>query len=194
MASFQFGVRVRTAAVLVGLSTVAVLGASSLMAGCSSSSDSSTPDAASQVCPVTIANAINTPACTSDREVCIVGFVCPGELNEIATCTCTAAAWACTDHDGNPITDPTAGTTCTALGGGNDKQCPADENSASFAGCTTPGLICSYPGATCPGTTKVNTDTCQCDGAGDGGLEYHCDQPSCLAPPTDSGTPDSGDH
>jgi hypothetical protein len=109
--------------------------------------------------------------------------VCPGELNEVATCTCTSSAWACTDHTGAPITDPTAGTTCTALGGGNDKQCPADENSANFAGCTTSGLICSYAGATCPDAGAPNTDTCQCVGAGDGGLEYRCNQPVCTTGP-----------
>ena len=187
MASFQF--RVRTAVALVALSTVSVLGASSFMAGCSSSSDSSTPDAASQVCPTTLATSIGV-ACTTDREVCIVGFVCPQELNGIATCTCGGGTWGCNDHAGNPITDPTAGAACTALGPGNDKQCPADENTASFAGCTTPGLICSYPGDTCAGPPPVkNTDTCQCNGAGDGGLQYVCEPNTCPGPVIDSGPP-----
>ncbi len=193
MASFELSFRARTAAALVAFTSLTLVGASSLVAGCSSSSDTSTPDAASQVCPTTLANAIGT-ACTTDREVCIVGFVCPQELNEVATCTCTSAAWACNDHAGNAITDPTAGATCTALGGGNDKQCPPDENTASFAGCTTPGLICSYAGQTCPGASAPNTDTCQCVGADDAGLEYVCEQPTCTAPPTDSGAADSGDH
>ena len=194
MASYELSFRARTATSLVALTSLMLVGVSSMVAGCSSSSDSSTPDAASQVCPVTIADAINTPKCTTDREVCVVGFVCPGELNEIANCTCTGGSWACADHTGAPITDPTAGTTCTNLGGGNDKNCPADENSASFAGCKNAGLICSYAGQTCAGSTKPNTDTCQCVGAGDGGLEYKCEQQTCIAPPTDSGTEDSGDH
>jgi hypothetical protein len=193
MASFELSFRARTAASLVALTSLTLVGASSMVAGCSSSSDSSTPDASSQVCPVTIADAINTPACTTDREVCVVGFVCPGELNEIANCTCTGGSWACVDNKNAPITDPTAGTTCTNLGGGNDKNCPADETSASFAGCKNPGLICSYAGQTCAGASKPNTDTCQCDGAGDGGLQFHCQQQTCIAPPGDSGVQDSGD-
>jgi hypothetical protein len=198
MASFELSFRARTAASLVALTSLMLVGASSMVAGCSSSSDSSTPDAASQNCPVTIADAINTPKCTSNPNVapCTVGFVCPQELNEIATCTCTSSAWACVDHTGAPITDPTAGTTCTNLGGGNDKECPADEATASFAGCKTSGLICSYAGQTCAGASAPNTDTCQCNGAGDGGLEFVCEQQTCIAPPTDSGITDtdSGDH
>ncbi|MEO7109994.1 MAG: hypothetical protein ABI183_06125 [Polyangiaceae bacterium] len=195
MASFELSFRARTAASLIALTSLMLVGVSSMVAGCSSSSDSSTPDAASPVCPVTIADAINTPACTTDREVCVVGFICPGELNEIANCTCTGGSWACLDHTNAPITDPTVGTTCTNLGPGNNKACPADEATANFAGCKTSGLICSYKGQTCPGASVANTDTCQCVGAADGGLEYKCDQPSCLAPPTDSGTfeNDAGD-
>ena len=194
MASFQF--RVRTAAALVAISTVALLGASSVMAGCSSSSDTSTPDAAVQTCPTTIANAINTPACTGNPagQPCVVGFICPGELNEVATCNCTGGNWACVDHDGNAITDPTAGTTCTNLGPGNDSQCPADEKSANFAGCKTSGLICSYAGQTCVGQSAPNTDTCQCVGGEDGGLLYHCEPNTCPGQIDDAGAPiDSGD-
>jgi hypothetical protein len=195
MASFELSFRARTAASLVALTSLMLVSASIMVAGCSSSSDSSEADAAAQTCPVTIADAINTPTCSSNPggQPCTVGFVCPGELNEVATCNCTSGAWACVDHTGAPITDPTAGTTCTNLGGGNDKNCPADEATASFAGCKNSGLICTYPGQTCAGATTPNNDTCQCVGAGDGGLEFMCEQETCIAPPADSGTEDSGD-
>ena len=172
----------RKAAAIFAVSSLAVVGATSFVAGCSSSSSEDTPDAASQVCPSTLATAIGTK-CTTDREVCVVGFICPGELNEIANCTCTAGTWACTDHANNPITDPAAGATCTALGGGNDKACPADEGTASLAPCGTPGLICSYTGAQCAGDPVPNTDQCQCVGNNaDGGLEFKCNTPSCIVP------------
>ncbi len=198
MASFELSFRARTAASLVALTSMTLVAASSFVAGCSSSSDSSTPDAAVQVCPDTIASALATPACTGnpDGKPCIVGFICPNELNEVATCNCTNNAWACVDHDNAPITDPEAGTNCTALANPQDSQCPANESAANNASCKTPGLICSYAGATCTGASSPNTDTCQCVNGGDAGLIYDCEQPACIAPPTDAGTfsTDAGDH
>lgn len=195
MASFELTFRARTAAALVAFTSMTLVAASSFVAGCSSSSDAVTPDAATSDCPTTIPNALSSPTCTQNAEVCVVGFICSTSLNEIAQCTCTSGSWACVDHNNAPITDPAAGTNCTALGGGNDSQCPTSESDANQKACKTSGLLCSYAGATCPGSSSPNTDTCQCANGGDAGLLFSCDQPACIAPPTDAGTfsTDAGD-
>ncbi|MEO8875344.1 MAG: hypothetical protein ABI461_07145 [Polyangiaceae bacterium] len=179
----------RATAAFLAVSTVTLLAASALAVGCSSSSDAAgEPDAASNVCPTTLTMAIGQ-ACDTPAP-CVVGFECPSSLNEIATCNCVNKTWTCVDGHTNPITDPAAKTNCTALGGGNDKACPATEDQASFAVCGTPGLLCSYVGKTCPSSQVANTDQCQCGGNNtDGGLEFRCDSPSCNVPPSDAGIP-----
>jgi len=196
MAFFALSIRARTAAAVFAATSLVVVGGSGLVAGCSSSSDAAAaPDSGSNNCPTTLATAIG--ASCSSVDPCVVGFLCPQSLNEIATCNCVKNAWVCEDGQHNPITDPAAETNCTSLGGGNDSQCPADETSANFASCKTPGLICSYAGPTCPGAAAANTDTCQCVGAAsdDGGaiLQYNCSALGCIVP-TEAGQPevDSG--
>ncbi len=164
-----------------------------MVAGCSSSSDNSVaPDAGNNDCPTTIPNALATSACSTDREVCTVGFICPNELNEVATCTCTSGSWACADHTGTAITDPAAGTNCTALANPADSQCPTSESAASQKSCKTPGLQCPYAGATCTGASAPNTDICTCSNGDDAGLIFDCEQPTCIAPPQDAGSTDAG--
>ena len=165
-------------------------------AGCSSSKNDSTPQNADAevVCPNTLV-ATQGSACVQEGFICHVGYACTNGnfLNEQAHCTCTGGKYACADSTDKPIDDP-ANPPCTAPGGGNDKDCPADEKTAEGQSCKTAGLQCFYAGEVCPDTGKPNTDVCQCVGGGTGATDgapsllFKC-EPQLCSPKSDGGIP-----
>ncbi len=148
------------------------------LAGCTS--ETSTPEAQKPApfCPNTVKLA-QGQACTQEGFMCPIGFPCGQFLSEQANCTCTMGKYACVDSMGKAV-DP-ENPVCVSAGGGNAKECPSSESSAANTSCKTPGLVCNYPGPTCPGATTQNVDKCQCVGANkdSGVLEFNCEPVGC---------------
>ena len=190
MSSFKFSLR--AAAGIFVVSSLSLFGATALVTGCSDDNAGTSDDAGAQQCPTNI-TAAQGAACTVERSVCPISYECVGNdpIRETAECTCTNKQWACVDPKNN---DVTAGQTpaCTAIGSGNDKECPATETEG--ASCHTQGLVCSYAGQTCVGSSNPLTDQCQCiPNNSDGGFAMHCEPAQCPGQVVDSGPPDSGD-
>jgi hypothetical protein len=174
--------RVATLATLVG--SIAWL----VTAGCSSSKDDNNASTieAGGACPTTL-EAAEGKACQNEGLTCEIVYNCSSFLNQTSPCKCTAGKFVCVDNKGTEIADPT-NPPCTSPGGGNDKECPSDENGAAGQGCKTTGLVCNYAGKVCPETGKPTTDTCQCSPDDTGALKFNC-EPRLCNPPSDGGVP-----
>lgn len=182
-----FELSLRAAAGLFVVSSLALVGVSTVITGCSSDDNNGgTEDAGPAQCPATLAAAAGS-ACTVERMGCPYLYDCGQFLGQSAQCTCTDKVWSCVDPANNPVA---AGATpsCTSPGGGNDKDCPAAETEGAV--CHTTGLVCSYTGKTCEGSATPLTDQCQCvpnGDAGSSGFHIHCEPAQCLTPPAGDG-------
>ncbi len=147
--------------------------------GCASSSSGNepAPPLAAQ-CPASVAEAIGA-ACSREGEDCGIGYAC-GNVPEQAHCICAKGKYACTDATGAAVAKG-AQPACIPPGQANDKECPTSESAAANKPCKTAGLLCSYIGLKCPERAEPNLDTCQCEGAANGGgLFFQCEPRFCV--------------
>jgi hypothetical protein len=203
------------------LAYLLVSGATSLtlgILGACGSTSSLAPDSGPSAPPACITDVQkqNGESCKGAPEgyVCPVGFPCTDPpISQQASCTCTSGKWQCsyTAGDGGMIAPGTA-PVCVPGGEGMQGACPTNESQNQS--CKVAGLICSYAGETCKGSTAPNTDTCQCVAGPDAGqydtgtglapvvtsqLVWSCDRDLCdptsdatVPPPPDAGPPDTG--
>jgi hypothetical protein len=156
----------------------------SFAVACSSTNVTPAPDAASQVCPNTIAEATaSTTTCQVQNKICVVGFKCSPVFQQ-ATCTCdTTTGWSCILSNGKAVDPNTTDTTslCQTTSGGTAEQCPSTTAAGDGTSCHTSGQICYYSGLKCTGDTVAHIDTCQCvaNPSGDAGLQWACETAVC---------------
>jgi hypothetical protein len=155
-----------------------------LIAACSDNNPPPTPDAASMVCPTTIAQATKSgTTCEVQNQICVVGFPC-NPVYQQATCRCDGAAgWSCLLANGKAVDPDTTDTAplCQVVSGSNPETCPATPADGDGKSCKTSGLICSYVGLKCTSDPVAHIDTCQCtpNSLGDAGLSWSCEVAVC---------------
>jgi hypothetical protein len=178
------------------------------MGACTSSHDLG-GDGGADAGPICLTNVQvqNGQSCEApEGYLCPVGFPCTDPpIAQQANCYCTSGeaggpskVWQCSyaGGAGSPIAVG-ATPTCVKTGPGMQSACPAGESPGTT--CNVAGLVCSYSGELCTGASFPNTDTCQCVGGPDGGLQYACERDLCdptsdaaIPPPPEAGPPDSG--
>jgi hypothetical protein len=169
--------------------------------GCSSNNDAGPGNGdAALTCPASIDLAIDA-VCSHEGQDCPIGYTC-SDFPQQSHCVCTKGKYVCTDATGATIAKG-AQPECVTLPPGNSKECPASESVADGKKCLTSGLICYFPGVQCPENQEPFVDHCQCVGAADGGLAFHCEPQTCNPrsdasddafsppPPPDTGPPPS---
>jgi hypothetical protein len=206
----------RWAAALVKVGLVLGAGATLTMGEACGTATMTAPDATTNdvapVCLVSLTD--NGKACSAPAtQLCPVAIAC-NPTPQVAQCYCTGGSWQCSYGvpDGGIIA-PGSAPKCFNEIGAMPGLCPTREPPPNEL-CSTAGLICAYTGLVCSGSSRPNTDTCQCsppigtttaDGAvvselPDGGsLVWICERELCnptsdasIPPPPDTGPPDTG--
>jgi hypothetical protein len=193
--------------------------AAALLGACGSTV-STGPDSGPAPVPICLTDveSQNGESCNGAPEgyLCPVGFPCTNPpIAQQANCVCTSGKWVCSYAAGDGgVIPPGSAPVCVSDGQGMQGSCPTNESNG--AACNVAGLICSYTGETCPGSSFPNTDTCQCVAGPDAGqfdagpghapvvtpqLVFDCERELCdptsdasVPPPPDSGPPDTGSH